>query len=160
MNRIGFGFDSHRFEVGRPLMLCGVRVEHPRGLAGHSDADAALHAVIDAMLGAAGLGDIGEHFPDTDAKWKNADSAALLTETVGMLGQMGWEVSNCDLTIVAQEPKLAGVKPAMRDRLADLLGMDPSGVNVKAKTAEGMGLIGAGEGLAVYAVVMLEETQE
>jgi len=157
MNRVGFGFDSHRFEAGRPLMLCGVRVEHDRGLAGHSDGDAALHAVMDAMFGAAGIGDIGEQFPDSDARFDGADSGALLGEAQVILAEMGWLVSNCDVTVVCEAPRLTDHKPAMRQRLADLLGLDASFVAVKAKTAEGLGLIGAGEGLAAFAVVMLEE---
>jgi len=157
MNRVGFGFDSHRFVSGRPLVLGGVRVEHDRGLAGHSDGDAALHALIDALFAAAGLGDIGEHFPDTDPRWKDADSAALLSEAMAELAQMGWEVVNCDVTIVAEAPRLGSYKEPMRQRIADLLGMDASAVSVKAKTAEGMGLVGAGEGLAAFAVVLLEE---
>jgi 2-C-methyl-D-erythritol 2,4-cyclodiphosphate synthase len=157
MERVGLGFDSHRFAPGRPLMLTGVRIEHDRGLAGHSDGDAAIHAVIDAMLGAAGLGDIGDHFPDTDPKWKNADGAAMLLEILAILSQMGWLVVNCDVIIVAEAPLLTPYKPAMRERLADLLGMDVTQVSVKAKTNEGMGAIGAGEGLAAFAVVMLSE---
>jgi len=140
-------------------MLCGVRIADERGLAGHSDGDAALHALIDAMLGAAGLGDIGEHFPDTDAQWKDIDSGALLGEVMVLLAEMGWNIANCDVTIVTEAPKLAPHREAMRSRVADLLGLDPSFVSVKAKTAEGMGLIGAGEGLAAFAVVLLEETQ-
>ncbi len=157
MNRIGFGFDSHRFVEGRPLMLGGVRIKHDQGLAGHSDADAALHAVIDAMLGAAGLGDIGEFFPDTDKKNKNADSGVMLVDVLGEIAQMGMEVANCDVTIVAEAPKLTKYKMPMRERIADLLGLDISVVSVKAKTAEGMGLIGSGEGLAAFAVVLLDE---
>ncbi len=138
-------------------MLGGVRIEHDLGLAGHSDADAAMHAVIDAMLGAAGLGDIGEVFPDTDEKWKDADSAKMLIEAVGELAQMGMAVTNCDITIITEAPKLSAYKMPMRERIADLLGLDISVVAVKAKTAEGMGPIGSGEGLAAFAVVMVEE---
>jgi 2-C-methyl-D-erythritol 2,4-cyclodiphosphate synthase len=156
MNRTGFGFDSHRFVDGKPLKLCGVPVEHPQGLQGHSDGDAALHALMDAMFGAAGLGDIGEHFPDTDPKWKDADSVVLLGEAVGLLVQMGWSVINCDITIICQAPKLSPHKMAMREKIADQLGLDPMAVGVKAKTAEGMGFCGTGEGLAAYAVVLLE----
>ncbi len=139
-------------------MLGGVRIEYDRGLAGHSDGDAVLHAVIDAMFGASGHGDIGDNFPDTDERWKNADSAAILTEAVGILGEMGFAVTNCDVTVVAEKPRLAEYKPQMRDRIAILLGLDTLDVSVKAKTAEGMGPIGAGEGLAAFAVVMVEET--
>jgi 2-C-methyl-D-erythritol 2,4-cyclodiphosphate synthase len=160
MNRIGFGFDSHRFVEGRPLRLCGITLEHPRGLAGHSDGDAALHAVMDAMFGAAGMADIGEQFPNTDPRFKDADSAALLSDAVGMLVQMGWAVANCDITIVAEQPHLGPHKLAMRDRVAELLGLDIACVSVKGKTAEGMGLIGSGEALAVFAVVLVEESTE
>ena len=138
-------------------MLGGVRIKHDLGLAGHSDADAVLHAVIDAMLGAAGLGDIGEFFPDTDKKWKDAGSTKMLVEVLGELAQMGMAVVNCDVTIVTEAPKLSAYKMPMRERLADLLGLDISVVAVKAKTAEGMGPIGAGEGLVAFAVVMVEE---
>jgi 2-C-methyl-D-erythritol 2,4-cyclodiphosphate synthase len=157
MNRIGLGFDSHRFVAGRPLVLGGVKIAYDRGLAGHSDGDAALHALIDAMFGAAGLADIGEQYPATDPRFKDADSAALLSEAMASLAQMGWIVVNCDLTVVTEEPKLSKFKPAMRERIADLLGLDVSAVSVKAKTNEGMGAIGKGEGLAAYAVVLLEE---
>ena len=157
MNRIGFGFDSHRFVEGRPLVLGGIRIEHDRGLAGHSDADAAMHAVIDAMLGAAGLDDIGEFFPDTDEKYKDADSSVMLVEVLGELAQMGMAVVNCDVTIVTEQPKLSAYKIPMRERIAELLGLDISVVSVKAKTAEGMGPIGSSEGLAAFAVVMVEE---
>jgi 2-C-methyl-D-erythritol 2,4-cyclodiphosphate synthase len=138
-------------------MLAGVRIEHDQGLAGHSDGDAALHALIDALLGAAALRDIGEMFPDTDPKWANADSGALLGEVLNELAILGWGVVNCDLTIIAERPKLGPRKAAMRERIADLLGIDSIVVGVKAKTAEGMGAIGAGEGIAAYAVVLLEE---
>ncbi len=157
MNRIGFGFDCHRFQAGRPLMLGGVHIEHDRGLAGHSDGDAAVHALIDAMFGGIGIGDIGEHFPDTDAKWAGADGARLLTEATVLVADMGWSVVNADVTVVAEAPRLGPHKHAMRQRIADLLGLDVSFVCVKAKTAEAMGPIGAGEGLAAFAVVLLEE---
>lgn len=128
------------------------------GLAGHSDADAVLHAVIDALLGAAGLGDIGEHFPDRDERYRDADSAALTTHTVGLVRATGLGVVNCDVTIVTEQPKLGPYKQAMRDRIAHLLRVEPARVNVKAKTNETMGWIGQGEGLAVLAVVLLDET--
>jgi len=158
MARIGFGYDSHRFVAGRPLVLGGVRVVHEFGLAGHSDADAVLHAVIDALLGAAGLGDIGEHFPDSDDRYRNADSAALTAHAVGLVAAVGLRVTNCDVTIVTEQPKLGPYKPAMRNRIAELLRVEPAQVNVKAKTNERMGWIGQGEGLAATAVVLLEET--
>ena len=138
-------------------MLCGVRVEHDRGLAGHSDGDAALHALIDAMLGAAGMGDIGQHFPDTDPRWKDAESGRMLVDAVAILTELGYVVTNCDLTIVAEAPKLTPYKMAMKERVSELLGLDITAVSIKAKTAEGMGLIGAGEGLAAFAVVQIEE---
>lgn len=139
-------------------MLAGVHVEHNLGLAGHSDGDAPLHALIDAMLGAAGLGDIGEMFPDTDPAWANVDSDVMVTEVVGELARMGLLVTNSDMVIITETPKLTRHKQAMRERVADLLGADTSNVSVKAKTAEGMGPIGAGEGLVAMAVVMLEDT--
>jgi 2-C-methyl-D-erythritol 2,4-cyclodiphosphate synthase len=153
--RIGIGYDSHRFQPGRKLILAGVPVDHPAGLAGHSDADAPLHAVIDAICGAAGLGDIGELFPDTDPAWAGADSADLLAETVRRAARAGWTCRNCDLTILAEAPRLADYKPAMRKRLAALLGLAPEAVSVKAKTNEAMGFIGRGEGIAAIAAVLL-----
>jgi len=156
MSRIGFGYDSHRFVTGRPLVLGGVRVAYELGLAGHSDADAVLHAVIDALLGAAGLGDIGEHFPDRDERFRGADSAVLTTHAVGLVAAAGFHVGNCDVTIVTQQPKLGPYKHAMRNRIAELLNVDPTQVNVKAKTNENMGWIGQGEGLAATAVVLLD----
>lgn len=159
MNRIGFGFDSHRFVKGRALKLGGVEVKYDRGLGGHSDGDAAMHALIDAMFGPAGVGDIGEHFPDTEEKWKNADGTALLTEALNIVLLMGWAPVNCDLTIVTEKPNLSEYKQTMREKIADLLGLDFTAVSIKAKTAEGMGPIGAGEGLAVFAAVLMEEME-
>ncbi len=157
MNRVGFGFDSHRFADDRPLKLCGVPIEHDRGLSGHSDGDAPLHALIDAMLAASGMGDIGDYFPDTEKKWKNADSSWMLSEAMQIVLQAGWAPVNCDLTIVTEAPKLKPQRARMRERIADLLGLDSTSVSVKAKTAEGMGPIGAGEGLAAWAIVLMEE---
>lgn len=151
------GYDSHRFAAGRPLVLGGVRIDHEFGLAGHSDADAVLHAVIDALLGAAGLGDIGEHFPDSDERYRGADSACLVEHVVLLVENAAFRVVNCDVTVVTQQPKLGPHRPAMRERIAELLHVPPEAVNVKAKTNEGMGWIGKGEGLAVVAVVLLEE---
>ena len=151
------GYDSHRFVSGRPLVLGGVIIPSEQGLAGHSDADAVLHAVIDALLGAAGLGDIGEHFPDTDPQWRGADSSRLAEHVVLLLENAGLRVVNCDITILAERPKLSPHKPAMRERIADLLNVDEECVSVKAKTNEGMGWIGDGSGLAAMAVVLLEE---
>ena len=157
MIRVGFGFDSHRFEPSKPLMLGGIRIEHDKGLAGHSDADAVLHALIDAMLGAAGLGDIGEFFPDTDEKWKDADSVTMTVNTLNEIALLGYGVASCDITVIAEQPKLQPYKLKMRERIAEILGLETSAVSVKAKSAEGMGFIGAGEGLAAFAVVVLEE---
>ncbi len=149
----GLGYDSHRLEAGRPLVLGGVRIEHDRGLAGHSDADVLTHAVIDALLGAAGLGDIGEHFPDTDAAYAGADSLALLRDVVALLGPR--EVLHVDTTVVAERPKLAPHKAAMRDALAGAMGIAPDRVNVKATTGEGIGFAGREEGIAAMAVATL-----
>lgn len=155
MFRIGFGYDSHRFDPSRPLVLGGVRIPDAPGLAGHSDADAAIHAVIDALLGAAGMGDIGEQFPDTDPQYAEADSAGLLAEVVRRIASAGLRPTNCDVTIVAEQPKLSPYKQAMRARLAELLGVAADDVSVKAKTNERMGAIGRGEGIAAMAVVLL-----
>lgn len=153
--RVGSGHDSHRLEAGRPLVLGGVKIDYPRGLSGHSDADVVLHAVTDALLGAAGLGDIGEHFPDTDPRWRGADSAIFLKETLAQLAHQ--RVVNLDVTIFAQEPKLGPHKQAIRSNLAKLLWVDESAVNVKAKTGEGVGHIGRAEAIACHAVVLINE---
>jgi 2-C-methyl-D-erythritol 2,4-cyclodiphosphate synthase len=153
---VGIGHDTHRLDVGRPLILGGIRIEHPRGLVGHSDADVVLHAVADALLGAAALGDIGEHYPDTDARCKWLDSAVLLSEVVARVAQAGWRPVNCDLIIHAQEPKLGPHKPALRANVARLLGLAESAVNVKAKTGEHVGPIGRAEAIACEAVVLIE----
>jgi len=157
MHRVGFGYDSHCFVEGRPLMLGGVRIEHPRGLAGHSDADAVLHAVTDAVLGAMAMGDIGELFADIDAKWKDADSAVFVTEAVRLAARKGFAVGNCDVTVLAEDPKLSPHKDQMKTRVASLLGVAPDRVSIKAKTGEGLGFVGRGEGLTAVAVVMMEE---
>ncbi len=154
--RIGIGHDTHRMEEGRPLILGGLRIEHPRGLVGHSDADVVCHAVADALLGAAGMGDIGEHYPDTDPKWKGLDSTRLLAEVVDRIGQAGWRIVNCDVIIHAQEPKLGPHKPIIRANLARLLGVGEDVVNVKAKTGERVGPIGRGEAIACEAVTLIE----
>jgi len=156
--RVGIGHDTHRLVERRALILGGVRIDHPLGLLGHSDADVVMHAVADALLGAAALGDIGEHYPDTDPRWIGLDGGRLLAEVVGRLVGLGWSPGNCDVTIHAQEPKLSPHKPAMRANLARLLGLDPSAVNVKAKTGELVGPIGRGEAIACEAVVLLVET--
>jgi 2-C-methyl-D-erythritol 2,4-cyclodiphosphate synthase len=157
--RVGIGHDTHRLEEGRPLVLGGVRVEHPRGLAGHSDADVVLHAVTDALLGAAGLGDIGDAYPDTDPAWAGADSRRFLRETLGRLNRAGWRVVNVDVIVFAQEPRLGPVKGQLRDSLAHLLGLDPGAVNVKAKTGERVGAIGRAEAMACQAVALIERTE-
>jgi 2-C-methyl-D-erythritol 2,4-cyclodiphosphate synthase len=157
--RVGIGHDTHRLVEGRPMVLGGVAIEHARGLEGHSDADVVLHAVADALLGAAALGDIGDHFPDTDPTWLGVDSARLLQGVIGMVAQAGWRPSQCDLTIHAQEPKLGPHKAAIRARLAHLLGLDESEVNVKAKTGEHVGPVGRGEAIACDAVVSIESAE-
>ncbi len=153
--RVGFGYDSHRFKKGRKLILGGVEIPHARGLDGHSDADAVLHAVTDALLGAAALGDIGTHFPDSDPRFKGADSLKLLAETRRLLGRR-WGVVNVDATVLAEEPKLGPYKNRMRAKIARALGIPVDAVSVKAKTNEGMGFIGRREGIAVMAVASLE----
>lgn len=154
--RVGSGHDTHRLAEGRPLILGGVRLDHPRGLAGHSDADVVLHAVTDALLGAAGLGDIGDLYPDTDPRWKDADSRLFLAETLARLNQAGWRVVNLDVTIFAQEPKLGPVKGRIRDALANLLGVPADAVNVKAKTGEKVGHIGRAEAIGCHAIVLIQ----
>lgn len=153
--RVGEGWDTHALVTGRPLILGGVTIEHTHGLLGHSDADALLHAITDALLGAAGLGDIGRHFPDTDPAFKGADSVALLAEVVRRVGQAGWAVGNVDSTIVAQSPKMSPHVPAMRERIAAALGVGIDAVNVKAKTAEKMGPVGEGRAIEARAVCLL-----
>jgi 2-C-methyl-D-erythritol 2,4-cyclodiphosphate synthase len=140
---------------GLPLILGGITIEHPRGLVGHSDADVVCHAVADALLGAAGLGDIGEHYPDTDPKWRGLDSTKLLAEVVGKIQKAGWHAANCDVIIHAQEPKLGPYKPAIRANLARLLGVTLESVNVKAKTGEYTGPVGRGEVFVCEAVVLI-----
>lgn len=158
--RIGSGHDTHRLVEGRPLILGGVIIPHARGLAGHSDADAVLHAVTDALLGAAALGDIGDAYPDTDPEWKDADSRKFLTETLARLNRMGWKPVNVDVTVFAQEPKLGPVKAAIKSSLAHLLDLPEDGVNVKAKTGERVGHIGRGEAIGCHAVVLIERRYE
>lgn len=153
--RIGEGWDTHALVPGRKLILGGVEVPHTLGLLGHSDADVLLHAIIDALLGAAGLGDIGSHFPDTDARFKGADSIVLLRETGRLLAERGHRIGNIDSTIVAQAPKLAPHIPAMRVRIAEALGLQQEQVNVKAKTAEKLGPVGQGLSLEARAIALL-----
>jgi 2-C-methyl-D-erythritol 2,4-cyclodiphosphate synthase len=154
--RVGIGHDTHRLEQGRPLLLGGVRVEHPRGLAGHSDADVVLHALTDALLGAAGLGDIGDAYPDSDLAWQGADSRVFLRESLYRLNRGGWKVVNVDVIVFAQEPKLGTVKSAIRANLAELLGLAMDAVNVKAKTGEHVGHIGRAEAIACQVVVLID----
>jgi len=152
----GIGWDVHRLVPGRPLILGGVRVESELGLEGHSDADVLTHAVIDALLGAIGAGDVGEHFPDTDEQWRGADSLELLRHVDALLAERGAAVVNVDATIVLERPKLLDDKPAMRANLADVLALDPQRVNVKATRGEGMGFIGRVEGAAALAIATVE----
>jgi len=154
--RIGIGHDTHRLADGRPLFLGGVRIEHPRGLLGHSDADVVLHAVSDALLGAAGLGDIGDAFPDTDPAHRNRGSADFVSQTLARLTREGWRLVNLDIIIFAQEPKLGPVKADIRRNLAQLLGLDVMMVNIKAKTGEGVGAIGRAEAIGCQAVALID----
>jgi 2-C-methyl-D-erythritol 2,4-cyclodiphosphate synthase len=153
--RVGEGWDTHALVTGRPLILGGITIPHTHGLLGHSDADALLHAITDALLGGAGLGDIGRHFPDTDPRFKGADSVVLLEEACRRVAQAGWGVVNVDATIVAQAPKMAPHIQAMRERIAQVLGVPLERVNVKAKTAEKMGPVGEGRSIETRAVCLL-----
>lgn len=153
--RVGEGWDVHALVEGRRLILGGVEIPYERGLLGHSDADALLHAITDALLGAAGLGDIGRHFPDTDPKFKGADSGVLLAEVAARVRAQGWQIANVDSTIVAQAPKMAPHIAAMRERIAAVLGLGADQVNVKAKTAEKMGPVGEGLSIEARAIVLL-----
>ena len=154
--RVGHGYDVHRLVEGRALILGGVTVPFDRGLLGHSDADALTHAVMDALLGAAALGDIGKLFPDSDAAYAGADSIALLERVTALLREHGWQVGNVDATVVAQAPKLAPYIPEMRRRLAEAMGLDVDCVSVKATTEERLGFTGSGEGMAAHAVALIE----
>jgi 2-C-methyl-D-erythritol 2,4-cyclodiphosphate synthase len=155
--RVGIGYDAHRFEAGRDLILGGVKIPHPKGLLGHSDADALCHAVTDAVLGAASLGDIGRHFPDTDPRWKGADSIVLLRECVKLAFEAGWSVVNVDVVVVCQKPKLAPHADAMIRNLSQALNVPMDAVGIKGKTTEGMGFEGREEGISVQAVVLLQK---
>jgi len=158
--RVGQGFDVHRFSdpaAGRPLVLMGLEIPHDRGLEGHSDADVMLHSLMDALLGAAGLGDIGQHFPDTDDSYRGADSSALLQHAMGELASLGWHVVNADVTLIGERPKIGPHRQAMRERIAPILGIDAADLNVKATTTEKLGFTGRGEGLAALAVVLLQD---
>ena len=153
--RIGHGYDVHRLVEGRKLILGGVDIPWERGLLGHSDADVLVHAVMDALLGAAGLGDIGKHFPDTDPAYAGADSLKLLAHVAELLRERGFVVGNADATVLAQRPKLAPYIPQMRNNLAQAMGVEPEQVNVKATTEEGLGFTGSGEGMAAHAVCLI-----
>lgn len=155
--RIGHGYDVHRLTEGRALILGGVRIGYEKGLLGHSDADVLLHAVCDALLGAAGLGDIGRHFPDTDPKYKGADSLELLRQVAGKVAAAGCRVGNVDVTMIAQRPRLKDYIPQMEANIAAALGVEPGRINVKATTEEQLGFTGSGEGMACHAVCILEE---
>lgn len=157
MIRVGFGFDVHRLVEGRELWLGGVLIPHSVGALGHSDADVLLHALCDALLGAAALGDIGKHFPDTDARWKGADSKVLLKEVVRLIGERGWSVGNVDCTLILERPKIMPHVPAMRALIAHLLGVGEDAVSIKATTNETMGFVGREEGVAAHAVALIQK---
>ena len=157
MIRVGLGYDVHKLVEGRKLILGGVDIPYEKGLLGHSDADVLLHAITDALFGAAALGDIGSHFPDTDPRYKGADSLKLLEVCGEELRENGWKIGNIDAVIVAQRPKLLPYVPQMRENIARVLGIDISQVSVKGKTEEGLGFTGSGEGMAVHAVCLLEK---
>lgn len=155
--RVGSGFDVHAFGPGEFVMLGGVRIAHSHGVLAHSDGDVLLHALCDALLGAAGLGDIGEHFKDSDPRWKGADSRRFVADVLGMLGARGLTVVNADLTLIAQAPRLSPHRAAIRRQIAQLLGIEEARVNLKATTTEGLGFLGRAEGIAAQAVVLLSE---
>ena len=156
--RIGHGYDVHRLVTGRKLILGGVDIPHHLGLLGHSDADVVTHALMDALLGAAALGDIGKLFPDSDARYAGADSTALLRQVTAVLAEAGWTIVNVDATVAAQAPKLAPYIPEMRERLAAAMGLDAGCVSVKATTEERLGFTGSGEGMAAHAAALVEKT--
>ncbi len=154
--RIGHGYDAHQFTEGRPLILGGVEIPHDKGLAAHSDGDAVIHALCDALLGAAALGDIGSYFPDTDPEFKNIDSRILLRKIASMLTEQSYGVCNADITILAQEPKMSPHISTMRSNLSEDLGINVSAINIKATTTESMGFVGRKEGIVVYAVALIQ----
>jgi 2-C-methyl-D-erythritol 2,4-cyclodiphosphate synthase len=156
MIRVGQGIDVHAFDETRPLILGGVRISDTGGLAGHSDADAVLHAITDALLGAAGAGDIGQHFPSDDPRWKDADSALFLREAKRLIAEMDAEIANIDVTIIAEKPKLAPFREAIRSKIAKMLDLPAGHVNVKATTTDHLGFIGRGEGICAMAVVLID----
>lgn len=155
---IGFGYDVHRLVPGRPLVLGGVEIPSKRGLEGHSDADVVLHALMDALLGAAGLGDIGQHFPPTDPAWAGANSLDLLRRVVGLLAEEGYKPVNCDITVLAERPMISPYAAEMRERIGAVLGIGPRRVSIKATTNEQMGFVGREEGIAAYAVALIAES--
>ncbi len=157
-HRVGTGFDLHRLVAGRPCILGGIELDHPTGPSGHSDGDAVLHAVTDAVLGAAGADDIGTLFPDTDERWKGADSAALLEQAMKLVREAGFQLVNVDIVIATEGPRIAPVRAKMRERIAALLGVTSGEVNVKGKTLEGLGALADGAGVAVQAVCLLERS--
>lgn len=159
MMRIGQGVDIHPFDPARPLILGGVRISETGGLSGHSDADAVLHAITDALLGAAGAGDIGHHFPSTDERWRNAESSRFVHEAMRIITDMDAEIANVDVTIIAQQPKLAPHREAMVASIARLLGLPQGHVNVKATTTDHLGFIGRGEGICAMAIVLVQQPQ-
>jgi 2-C-methyl-D-erythritol 2,4-cyclodiphosphate synthase len=156
MSLVGIGYDSHRLAAGRRLVIGGVEIPHEQGLEGHSDADVLAHAIADALLGAAGLGDIGEHFPDTDERWRDADSIELLAAVVGMVAAAGLRIVNVDCTVLMEQPKLSPHRQAIRARLSHTLALQEERVNVKASTGEGIGFVGRGEGVAALALASLD----
>lgn len=158
--RIGHGYDAHRFEKGKQLVLGGVKIESEYGLLAHSDGDVLIHALIDALFGAAGMRDIGYHFPDSDMKYKNADSAVLLEETMREIRAAGFDIEYADMTVIAQIPKLSPYIEEMRKRLAEVMGVSSMLINIKATTEEKMGFTGAKEGMAAHAVCLLSETKQ
>ncbi len=158
--RVGIGYDIHRLQPGRPLVLGGVTIPGETGLAGHSDADALLHAIIDAILGAAGLGDIGQHFPPGDPQYAGASSRDLLAQALDRVAEAGFAVSSVDATVIAERPPLAPHMPALREAIASVLGIPPGRINVKATTNEGLGTLGRGEGIAALAVALLVEATD
>lgn len=159
MIRVGYGYDVHRLTEGRKCIIGGVDIPFEKGLLGHSDADVLLHAITDALFGAAALGDIGSHFPDTDPQWEGADSLLLLAEAGKLVRQAGWQINNIDSTVVAQRPKLAPHIRQMRENIAAALGLSPEQISVKGKTEEGLGFTGTGAGIAAHAVCLLESVE-
>jgi len=157
--RVGTGYDVHRLAPGRRLILGGVDIPHTLGLLGHSDADVLTHAIMDALLGAAGMGDIGQHFPDSDAAYKGASSLCMLAEVGRLLAKDGWKAANIDSTIICQAPKLAPFREGMRHNIAETLGIPSAAINIKFTTEEGLGFTGAGQGIAAQAVCLIEKEQ-